>query len=102
MKNDARNAIAVEQTYFAENQAYQEANSANDGVNNGKIIGTNLSVSKGNTLVVSQKECGDGTIGFNLSVTNDQYSDEITFDSCEDGKIVHSEGNNAGGDVQPQ
>ena len=92
MKNDARNAIAVEQTYFAENQAYQVADSNTDGVTNGKINGTNLSVSKGNSLTVSNVDCGNGTIGFSLDVTNDQYKDEITFNSCTDGKIKHSVG----------
>ena len=102
MKNDARNAIAVEQTYFAEYQGYDSV-SCEEGTDdtNGQCTGDGdvgpgikVSVSKGNTLDISTKSCGDGTVGYTISVTNDQYDDEITFDSCNDGKIQHS-------DVQP-
>ena len=98
LKNDARNAIAVEQTYFAENQAYDTATCDPTNVVNGKCTGDDasgtgtpisLSVSKGNSLTVTNVDCGDGTLGFSLLVSNDQYTDIISYDSCNDGTIKH-------------
>ena len=108
MKNDARNAIAVEQTYFAEHQAYDSADcsayaSGYNAYDTGKCQGDDqagtgtpieISVSKGNEVVAGTKDCGDGTKGFTLNVTNTQYGDNVTFDSCTNGKIVYTAGNN--------
>ena len=104
MKNDARNAIAVEQTYFAENQVYDSADcSAYDSTGNaydtGKCQGDDqaatgtpieISVSKGNEVVTSTKDCGDGTTGFTVDVTNNNINDSVTYDSCTNGKIVYN------------
>jgi len=87
MKNDARNAIAVQQTYFAENQNYVEVDSATAGVTNGKVTGTNFTVSDRNNLRADQITCDNNTVGYSITVSNAQYGDTVTFDSCNDGKI---------------
>ena len=90
MKNDARAAIAIEQTYFAENQAYDTADGTADA--NGVLAGDNgakFSLSKGNTLTATEEDCGDGTIGFSISVKNPTNvpGKEIKYNSCTDGSI---------------
>ena len=93
IKNDVRNAIAVEQTYFAENQAYDTASGSGTNGNLTGDKGARFSISKGNTLDITTEDCGDGTLGYSITGTNDQYADTVTFDSCTDGKIQHSAGN---------
>ena len=95
IKNDVRNAIAVEQTYFAENQAYDSvdttANPAVDGSATGDG-GAKFSISKGNNLVITTQDCGDGTLGYVIEGENDQYADTVSFDSCNNGSIKHDDG----------
>lgn len=90
MKNDARNAIAAQQAYFAENQTYDSANGAGD--ENGVLVGDNgakFSISNNDSLVTDLKDCGDGTTGFTVKVTNPTNvpGKAVTYDSCTDGKI---------------
>ena len=94
MKNDARNAVAIQQTHFAETQTYDSADGTGDA--NGVLEGTEgakFSVSPNNTLTTAQKDCGDGTIGFTVKVVNPTNvpGKAVTFDSCTDGKIQYGD-----------
>lgn len=96
MKNDARTAIAIQQTYFAENQTYDNADGAGDA--NGVLVGDNgskFSVSNNDSLTTASKDCGDGTVGFTVKVTNPTNvpGKAVTFDSCTDGKIQYGDDN---------
>jgi len=91
MKNDARNAISTQQSWFAENQVYDTV-SCTEGVDdtNGQCIGENgevFSISKGNSLSSDTITCDDGTAGLEVSVTNTQSAKIVTFNSCTDGAI---------------
>lgn len=97
MKNDARTAIAIQQTYFAENQAYDNADGAGDA--NGVLVGDNgakFSVSNNDTLTTASKDCGDGTIGFTVKVVNPTNvpGKQVSYDSCTDGKIQYVDATN--------
>ena len=96
MKNDARNAIAIQQTYFADNQSYDSADGAGDA--NGVLLGDNgakFSVSNNDTLTTASEDCGDGTVGFTLKVTNPTNvpGKAVTYNSCTDGKIQFGDDN---------
>ena len=97
MKNDARTAIAIQQTYFAENQVYDNADGAGDA--NGVLVGDNgakFSISSNDTLTTASKDCGDGTIGFTVKVTNPTNvpGKQVSYDSCTDGKIQYVDATN--------
>ena len=97
MKNDARTAIAIQQTYFAENQVYDNADGAGD--ENGVLVGDNgakFSISSNDILTTASKDCGDGTIGFTVKVTNPTNvpGKQVSYDSCTDGKIQYVDATN--------
>jgi len=97
MKNDARAAIAIQQTYFAENQTYDNADGTGDA--NGVLVGDNgakFSISNNDTLTTASKDCGDGTIGFTVKVVNPTNvpGKQVSYDSCTDGKIQYVDATN--------
>ena len=97
MKNDLKNAISLEQTSFAANQAYLDATGT--GNTEGILVGTdkdtnvmNFTISKGNSLTaVADTDCGDGTLGFTVEVTNSTLPGKYqSFDSCANGTIQNT------------
>jgi len=96
MKNDARNAIAAEQTAYANEQEYGTANCNFKDLTNGicSLTGTNDSkvgtttVSKGNEVVIETSTCDNGVDGYSVTVTNSQVNDKsITYNSCTNSAI---------------
>jgi len=100
MKNDARNAIAAEQTAYANEQSYGTATCDFKDLTNGICplegtdsdgnvidIGT-TTVSKGNKVVIETSTCDNGVDGYSVTVTNSQVNDKsITYDSCTNSAI---------------
>ena len=87
MKNDARNAIAAEQAFFAENQRYSQIASGTEPDENGfkenDLDNFRVSVSKGNNIGITRNNCEDGSAGFQITVENSNLSDKtVEFDSC--------------------
>jgi len=87
MKNDARNAIAAEQAFFAENQEYGIIGSAvpvdENGFKTNSNSGFKVSVSKGNNIGITSNDCEDGSTGFQITVENENLNGKtVEFDSC--------------------
>jgi prepilin-type N-terminal cleavage/methylation domain-containing protein len=98
MKNDIKNAIAQQQTYFSANQAYDEVSGYFEDSTNGVLegdSGTKFTISKGNGIYSSSETCADGSLGFYVRISNSNNSidKEISYDSCTDGVI---------GNIEPQ
>ncbi|MCK9372443.1 MAG: type II secretion system GspH family protein [Sulfuricurvum sp.] len=95
MKNDAKNAITQQQTYFAGNQEYTDLAAANGAwidANNGMVTSTDgvkFTVSKGNVIETTGNiDCGDSTVGFSVEITNATLPNATTsYNSCTDGTI---------------
>jgi prepilin-type N-terminal cleavage/methylation domain-containing protein len=71
VKNDLKNAISLQNTYFAANQTYETVSGTADA--QGLVIGDNgtkFTISKNNTISSYDKDCGDGTVGFYAKVSN--------------------------------
>lgn len=89
MQNDAKNAITIQQTYFAANQDYDTI-LGTEVITNGMLetaAGTKFTVSKGNVIVSTAQVCTDGGQGFTVNVSNAKLAEELSFDSCTDGVI---------------
>ncbi|MBX6424116.1 type II secretion system protein [Thermosulfurimonas sp. F29] len=90
MKQDARNAIAAEQAYYAAYQSYAAVNV--DGGTSGAsaTLGSSnqeVTVSPGNTLDIQTQTCTDGSPGFIVTVTNPKVTQTVSYDSCNDASI---------------
>jgi prepilin-type N-terminal cleavage/methylation domain-containing protein len=107
MRSDAQAAYSVAQASYVDNldfSAVAEANNDtvtftdtdNDGLadtgganNDGKIGEARIVISDGNKIEMTRTDdCGDGTKGVSIDVTNPQIEDKKNhFNSCTDGKF---------------
>lgn len=97
MKNDAKNAILVQQILYSDIQAFDDAegfayfDSASGKGNDKGILygqnGTEFYLSKDNYLFTESYLCQDGSMGFEVQLQNDNANEFIYFDSCDNSAI---------------
>lgn len=97
IKNDVKNAVSQQQTYFAANQDYTTVTAANGAytdLNNGMITtveGVKITVSKGNTIETQPETCDDNSVGFSVTVSNAKIAKQVSYNSCTDGTMGNVE-----------
>lgn len=101
MRSDARNIIALVQSKYIDTQDYSKVLGSLSGTkvyaadDSGFasmpfVDGTQIPLSKNNTVVITASQCNGGTLnnGFQVVVANEEFKTKlIAYNSCIDGKI---------------